>query len=60
MAKAYKPYGTSVRELKAAAFEESVRQEIAARQAKQASKIARLKALRLAGVESDSSKMERV
>jgi hypothetical protein len=59
LAKAYKPYGTSVRELKAAAFEESVRQEIAARQAKQASKIARLKALRLADGASDISRIER-
>ena len=59
MAKTYKPYGTSVRELKAAAFDEFIRKENAARQAEQMSKIARLKALRMAGGASDIAELER-
>jgi hypothetical protein len=43
--KSFKPYGTSVRELKDAAFNERVKNEIAS---KQMSKIERLKAERLA------------
>jgi hypothetical protein len=46
--KNFKPYGTSVRELKDAAFNERVKKEIAFRHTKQMSKIERLKAQRLA------------
>ena len=46
--KAQKVAGPSVRELKAAALDALVKRELASRRASQASKMARLKALRLA------------
>ena len=46
--KNFKPYGTSVRELKDAAFNERVKKEIAFNHTNQMSKIERLKAQRLA------------
>ena len=47
--KAQKIAGPSVRELKAAALDALVKQELASSHASQASKMTRLKALRLAG-----------
>ena len=48
MTKVQKAAGASVRELKAAALDALVKQELASRHASQASKMTRLKALRLA------------
>ena len=48
MMKAQKIAGPNIRELKAAALDALVKQELASRQFSQASKITRLKALRLA------------
>jgi hypothetical protein len=50
----HKPYGASVREVKAAATDKIIKNEIAAKSAKQMSKIARLKAQRLALEEADA------
>ena len=48
MEKNFKPYGTSIRELKDAAFNERVKKEIVSKHTKQMSKIERLKVQRLA------------
>jgi hypothetical protein len=58
--KTQKIAGSSVRELKAAALDALVKQELASKHASQASKMTRLKALRLARDAAESPKTNRV